>query len=76
LGPPCVLARNDIDFAQDTEGALRNVFEIADWRSDDEKRSGHGFSALWHCDRGEQKPRRLPKERRGYVEREINGESQ
>src|SRR5262249_20659030 len=40
-GVTCILARNQIDFAQNAQCPLGNVFEIPDWRRDNIKSAAH-----------------------------------
>jgi len=40
-GPPRVFAGHKVDFPQNAQRALSNVFQIADWRSDDIESTSH-----------------------------------
>src|SRR5258706_14585800 len=63
--PPRIFAGHDVNFAQDAQRALGDVFQIADRRGDDVESAGHVVEALWHCEHDEQKPRSLREEAAG-----------
>ena len=43
LGATCVLGRNNGYLLEDADGPEGHIFQIADWRADNVKGSGHGL---------------------------------